>query len=328
MAFIKKNLWLVIGGAVGLVLLLVACVYLFLHIRQYRADTTGVDSEQTRLMQLENRKPGPTDDNVRMVSSNLLVYESFQQKIMTALRQGQAEARKMQPVDFNSFLKSMVDEMNELAKKQGMTVPAKFDYGFKTYYSEGHLPTVDDVPRLTVQVQLVRALMEVLRIAKVSEVNAIKRQIFEKGLPGPGAGVGVENQRGASTTAAVTPYPLEPPDAQGLYTREHFDLALQIRDEFIPELLNALARGGVNAARLFTVVTYMDLKGAGLPKGGAAEASSASASVKSTSTPDGEKSTEPKKREERIVAGAESTTIQLGVDIYRFINETGGKAQP
>ena len=105
-------------------------------------------------------------------------------------------------------------------------------------------------------------------------------------------------------------------------------MAVQIRDEFIPDLLNALARGGVNAARLFTVVTYMELRGTGLPKAGTAESLPAGASAKSATTPDDEKNTEPKKREERIVAGAENTTIQLGVDVYRFTHETGGKAQP
>ncbi|TAN37544.1 MAG: hypothetical protein EPN23_05135 [Verrucomicrobia bacterium] len=309
-----------------MVLLIVACIYLFLHIRQYLADTTSADGQQSRLVQLEGRKPGPTEENVRLVSSNSVVFESYLKKIAEVLQRGQVEPRKMQPVDFNSFLKSTIDYMNDAAKKQGLVLPAKFDFGFKTYYSEGHLPAVGDVPRLTVQVQLVRALMDVLRKSRVAEVSSVERQVFEKGAVAVAEEAESES-RGRSRGVApgvTTLYPLEPSESQGLYTREHFVLTLRVRDEFIAGLLNALAGSSeAGPVRLFTVVTHVDISGAGLPKSGVAGAATAVAPAEGVAVA----GAEPKKREERIVAGAENTTVQLGVDIYRFAGETGEKAK-
>jgi len=328
MEFIKKNIWLVIGGALGLVLLIVACVYLFLHIRQYVADTASADEQQDRLVQLEGRKPGPTEENVRLVSDNAVVLETYLKKITEVLQRNQVEPRKItQPVDFNSFLRATIDYMNEAVKKQGLLLPAKFDYGFRTYYSEGQLPAVGDVPRLTAQVQLVRALVDVLRKSKVAEISVIERQVFEKGsTPATADGEG----RGRdSATLATALYPLDPPDAQGLYTREHVMLTLRIRDEFLAGLLNALACGGTaDSARLFAVVTHVNIEGVGLPKSVAAEAGAAVAPPDGVAVSNAEKPPEQKKREERIVAGIENATVQLGVDVYRFANENREKAKP
>jgi hypothetical protein len=332
MEFIKKNLWLVVGGAVGLALLLVACVYLFLHARQYRADTASADEQQSRLEQLKSRKPGPTEANVQIVASNRAVLEGYQQKVIETLRAGQIGPRIMQPIEFNSFLKATIEQMKEAASKRGLVLPPKFDFGFKTYYSEGRLPAADDVPRLTVQVQTLRALMAVLRLAKVAEVVAVERQIFEKGATPP-AGAEEEGRRGAASGAAVAGGQ-EPPGARELYTREHFVLTLRIRDEFMAGLFNALGQGANDEQqRLFAVVTSVDLTGGGLPKAGPTAAESAPAAVEpppgESATPTvGEPSTEPKKREERIVAGTENVTVRLDVDAYRFTGAAGEKAKP
>ena len=326
MEFIKKNLWLVVGGAIGSVLLLIALVYLFLHIRQYRADTASADEQQERLTQLITRKPGPTEENVQLVSSNLVVLEGYQKKITEALRAGQLSPRKMQPVDFNSFLKSTVDHMKDAAGKRGLVLPAKFDFGFKTYYGEGRLPAVGDVPRLTLQVQMVRALMEMLRVSKVAEVVSVERQIFEKGVLSTPTVEGEEGERTGGVVAVPTLQ--EPPNAHGLYTRERFVLTLRIRDESIAGLLNVLGRGENNERqRLFTVVTRLDLMGGGLPKPSTAEAVAA-APAEGAEVVAGEKSAEPKKREERIIAGADNVTVRLDVDVYRFTDEAGEKAKP
>ena len=319
MESLKKYLWLVIGGAVGLVLLIVACIFLFLHIQQYRSDTSSADDEQNRLDLLQKRPlAGPTEENVQIISTNNLALENCLKKILAQLRQSQVEPRKMQPVDFNSYLKSTIDQMNDDAKTQELLMPAKFDYGFKTYYVEGRLPSVNSVPRLTIQVQLVKALMDILRKAKVTEVSGIEREVFEQTalaaaaeMP-PGSGVLKPAVTNLSTVSAQ------------LYTREHFRLTLRIRDEMIAGLLNALAQDSeAESPRLFVVVTKLDLIGPAMPK-----ATTSAESRTAVAAPSGEKAAEPKKREDRIVAGREKVTLLMDVDIYRFAGETGEKTKP
>jgi hypothetical protein len=130
----------------------------------------------------------------------------------------------------------------------------------------------------------------------------------------------------------------EPPHVRGLYTRERFVLTLRIRDESIAGLLNTLGRGeNGEHQHLFTVVTRLELMGGGLPKPppSTTEAALVATAEGATVAPAedaeavvGEKSNEPKKREERIVAGAENVTVRMDVDVYRFTDEAGEKAKP
>ncbi|MCX7008336.1 MAG: Amuc_1100 family pilus-like protein [Kiritimatiellaeota bacterium] len=340
MEFFKKNKFLTVSGAIALVLLVVAGVFLFLYIRQYNADTSEVDAKQTELTRLETRQPaGPTAENVQMVASNAVATEGSLKKLLAELRRGQIEPVNKPRSVFNSFLKSNIDQMNEAAKKQSLLLPAKFDYGFKTYV-EGLLPATQDVARLTVQVQMVRALMDAVLQAKAKEIVSVERQFFEENaVAGPGSGrVRQEAPTPGTSTSGAIVYPLEPPDAQGLYTREHFTLNMRISDEYLAALLNILAHNvGSGGQRLFTVVSRVNIIGVGLPKtGGAAETEAGGRSEGTAAAPGtpapvaavtpaaetgavpGEKPALPKKREERIVAGTDPVTVALDVDVYRF----------
>lgn len=351
MEFIKKFKVLAVGGVVALLLLIVAGVFLFLNIQKYLTDTGEADANQSRLTDLENRKPaGPDMANVQITSSNAAIKEACLVRLLADLRQGQVEPRKdMQRVVFNSFLKTTIDQMNEAAKKQAMVVPAKFDYGFKTYYTEGRLPANNaDVPRLTVQVQQVKVLMDMMLQAHIAEILSIERQVFEEGVAaGAAAPAAGEGRRGAAVAAATTgagPYPLEPPDAQGLYTREHFTLSMKSSDEHLAALMNMLAHNLEHAQpRLFAVATKLEIIGASLSKPGGAESEGGGGRAERPPTPapqpvaeatgaadaaGSEKALPPKKRGERIVAGMDNVTVQLEVDIYRFAADTKEKAKP
>jgi len=355
MEFFRKYKMLAAGGVVALILLIVAGVFLFLNIQKYLTDTGEADANQSRLAELENRKPaGPAQENVLITASNAAIKEACLIRLLADLRQGQVEPRKdMQRVVFNSFLKTMIDQMNDAAKKQAMIVPVKFDYGFKTYYTEGRLPANNaDVPRLTVQVQQVKVLVDMMLQSHIAEIMSIERQVFEEGaMPGAaGAAAAVANEgrrgspTGASPAAGVAQYPLEPPDAQGLFTREHFALVLKTSDENLAALMNMLAHNLEHAQpRLFAVVTKLDISGASLNKPGGTEPEGGGRSERSagavaappvaeaTGAADaagGEKALPPKKRAERIVSGMDNVTVQLDVDIYRFAADTKEKAQP
>jgi hypothetical protein len=341
MEFIKQNKLLVVGGALALVLLLVAATFLFINLRQYSADTSAADENQNRLAQLENRQPGPTAANVQLVASNAVLLEKSLKTLQSELRRDQVEPVNKPRSVFNSFLKSTINQMNKAAEQHRMLVPARFDYGFKTYV-EGQLPATGEVARLTVQVQMVKGLVDVLLQARVAEVVSIERQIFEAGAvsavaAGTPEGRGGEGRGGDVPAAApgTAVYPLEPPDAQGLYTREHFTLTLRMTDERLAALMNLLTRDVHSGPqRMFVTVSRVSLVGVGLPKAGVTEAEPAvrtegrgaatAAPTPAAETPppaEGaipEKPAPPKQREDRIVAGRDHVTVQLDVDVYRF----------
>ncbi len=339
MEFIKQNKLLVVGGAIALVLFLVAGAFLFLNLRQYATDTGAAEENQSRLTQLETRQPGPTAANVQTVSSNAVLLEKSLKRLQAELRRNQIEPVHKPGSVFNFYLKTMIDQINKAAEKQKMLVPAKFDYGFKAYV-EGRQPATGEVARLTVQVQVVKSLMDVLLQARVAEMVAIERQMFEEGatpavIPAAPEGRGGEGRGGEAHPAVpgAAVYPLEPPDAMGLYTREHFTLTLRMTDERLAALMNLLTRDVLSGSqRMFVAVSRISLGGVGLPKAGAAAETEPSAvrgegrgaAVPAPETPlpaevaATEKPAPPKQREDRVVAGRDPVTVQLDVDVYRF----------
>ncbi len=344
MDFIKKNLWLFMGGGLTTVLLLAALVFLFWQVRAFRRVNATLAEEQKRLEQFQHRSPFPSEANVQLVKSNLTLLERYQQQLADQLRQGQIEERKRQPVDFNYDLQASISKMFAEAKQQMMELPPKFAFGFESYYLEGRLPAMTDVARLTVQFQMIEALFHQLCQSRISEIVAIERQLFEQHTPGTAepAPAGGQTRVGAKEDSAAQSelkarLAVEPPEARGLYTREHFTLTLKARDEIILALLNALASSGTattDKAKIFAVVSKLTMSTA---VSGDKKTTDGAARRLEPQPPD-QDATPPglargsgedtRPHEERIVAGREMMQVQMELDLYRLTGKPQENVAP
>ncbi|MCX6997975.1 MAG: Amuc_1100 family pilus-like protein [Kiritimatiellaeota bacterium] len=337
MDFIKKNLWLFLGGGGAILLLLAAAVFLFWQISGFRRVNTTLAEAHDRLLQLHRRNPYPSESNVLLVQSNLALLESYQQQLADQLRRGQIEPQAMQPVDFNHYVHTTIRKMLAQAKQLNMTLPQKFAFGFEAYYQEGLFPANADVSRLTVQLQSVEALFELLCQIKISEIVALDRQVFEQREASDAGPVAVMSRpRGEASAPEIKAlYPVAPPEAEGLYTREHITLTLQARDEVILTLLNALASSGTavtSKPKFFAVVSKLSMTAAaGVESKKAPEAAlGARTPGKTAVTPENPAPPVEDQRthEERIAAGRETVRVLLGLDLYRLNPHPPGKAKP
>lgn len=341
---LKRHMGLVISGSIGLVLAVVIGVMLFRFQSSYQQVRTDLRNTVARLNSLYGRDPFPSEENVSLVQSNLVVLDKYSKDLFALVKLGQVDAVKMEPAGFPLLLDGTIRRLHKQAENQ-VKLPARFSFGFERY-ALGALPNQEDVPRLVLQVKTVEKLCEVVFKSKVSEMENIQRTVFERGvLEATDAGA-FGRRRETSPDPAQQQTVSEWVDPSGLFSRETYTLTLRAADSAIWSLLNELARSG-----LFMVVSKVDLindtpiaKAAVVerpavgtspsPAMGApvADPGGSFASMFGAATPAAAGVAEipaaPKLREERIVAGREMVKAIIEVRVYRFLGGESEESQP
>lgn len=319
---LKKNMTLIVGGAVAAVLLVILLVLLLKFNSSYQQVNRQLQSAQQRLTILNGRDPFPSEENVTMVGTNLAVLRNFFGTLMTSLQKGQPETEKMEPSQFNLLLDQTGRRLFTAAAKAKVAVPRGFPFGFDRY-AAGTLPDSVDVPRLAVQLEEVGFLCGLLYASKISELSAIERPVFEASARPT---VAVETyvdprmQRyggGAPAQAAAAAKPADDYlDASGLFSRQRYTLTFRGRDTAVLDFLNRVA-----SSSRFIVVTRLQMENeAGVPKVAAALPTAAAPAAP------GAPPAPPATREQRISAGREPVKVIVEVEVYRFHSPATGEA--
>lgn len=328
---VKRHLGLIVTGAITLLLVIVLGVMLIRFQGEYRRVRAGLASAESRLQRLHERDPYPSNTNVEMVRSNLVVLQRFYDQLYSTLKLGQVESVDLEPAGFPPLLDRTIKRLYARASEGGVQVPPRFSFGFERY-ALGSLPNKEDVARLNVQLRAIEKICEIIFNNKVSELTAVERTVFEKGVIEQMAGTGrrrvfAEPEQGVRTE--------EWKDPSGLFSRETFTFSIVAPDSVILNLLNNLARSG-----LFVVVSSVEMIGevpsvkpaevttsTGMPSAAGAvqppRAAEAGVSLIGGPAP-GEAGVAPKEpppHEERIVAGRAKVKATLQIRVYRFIGE-------
>lgn len=314
---LKKNMTLIVGGAVTLVLLIILFVLLLKFNSSYQKVNRQLQSAQQRLTILNGRDPFPSEENVIVVQTNLAVLQNFFRALMASLQQGQAVPRKLETAEFNLLLDRTNRRLYQRAAAMKVALPPRFAFAFDRY-AAGTLPDSVDVPRLVMQLESVDLLCGLLYASKVSEIMAIERPVFEASA-GPAVTETFVDPRQQRYGGGQPEAPDEAPDDKymdpsGLFSREHYVLTFRGRDTAVLDFLNAVA-----ANKRFVVVTRLQLENeTGIPKLGATVVSAAGPTPVAPSG--------PATREQRIVAGREPVKIIVEVEVYRFQAPASGEA--
>ena len=183
----RKHMLLIVGGSIALVLLIATLFMLWKFYARYRTVNTGLISTTERLHGLSSGKHRyPCEENVALVQTNAAVLKAYFDDLFDTLKRGQVEPKKMEPAEFPLLLEKTIRKLLSQAAESGVTLPPRFAFGFDPY-ALGNLPNEEDVPRLARQLRTVEELCGLLYDAKVSDLGAIRRQVFEK-LATPSSG--------------------------------------------------------------------------------------------------------------------------------------------
>ena len=177
MPWVKRNLGLVIGGAVALVLMAVAGFYLWQKYTEDQAVTAELESTTTRYQDLLNRPlhPGTESGKVNNIELARREHERLQKFLADVrTRFGKREIpTNITDRDFRALLDNTIYEMKSSADSLGISLPQK-DYWF-TFAPQRQAVTFKSIEMLTHQLLDIKDLVDILYLAKIHDLKQIRR---------------------------------------------------------------------------------------------------------------------------------------------------------
>ena len=337
---------LLIGGGISLVLLITLAVFLVKYMGNYADIKSNMARADTELQRLRSSRPFPSRENISITSTNLLTMEKGLEQLKKRLTDSQVEPLAIRRADFPMLLDRSLSELEKIRDEKGVVFSDKLNFGFQMY-TEGALPEPEELPRLTVQVQIVKNLIKLLCEAGVESIDAASREEFEKekevvlddfggrfGMSGsrfgaPGSRPGMDDLGEAEDT----------PDPHAeLFRKERITLEFTSNDTAFRKLLNLMPRDP-----MFIKLIEVDLRndlipsvqqdqdgrrkprrpGRNLP---------ATAEFMMTELPEGmpaglSTNLVVQPHEMRIAAGNELVTVKLVLDVYLFEKDEPEEAE-
>lgn len=320
---VRKNLPLIVGGSIGLILVLAALGLLIKFQREFGKATSSLKGEQNRLESLRSRRPFPKEENVKLVNANLERVTRFKEEVLKAYRAGDVEVKTIEPAEFPPLLEKVANSLYQKAKASDVILSEKMDFGFSRYI-QGELPDQDNMDRLVYQVRSMQLLLDVLFDAKVKQVDSVERTVFEaakseaqeapeemvgrrsrrsrrggEDMPSP---TGMDTGDGGSAVVAVD-------TGEGLFTTERFKINFQTHESGLWNVLDKMA-----SLQPFCAVKNVQISG---PVPGKVQTSEAPASRNNAQGPTNQQMQE-EIYEPVVIAGRESLDVALTIDFYRF----------
>jgi hypothetical protein len=314
----RKNMMLVVGGGICLVLFIVAGYFLVKFRADYVKVSGQVKGAQSRLDQLNQRDPFPSEANIGMSQTNLVKLQAYFKDLMDNLQQEQGAVEPIEAADFAPLLEKAKERMEARAAAAGVKMPERSGLGFASY-AAGKLPSSDVIPRLVIQLKAIETVLGQLFDARVTEVLAMERDIFES--PASAAEEAVADSRrrgrGGATDAPVAKalQGLPPLATNELYSAERIYVSFTASESSVWQLLNSLAMtrpfmmvSDVKILNSLDLAKRATTAPAARPGTGAVAAPAAAAGQK----------TIPMDREDRVAAGREPVKVELVLEVYRF----------
>lgn len=173
MQWIKRNLFLVVGGAVALGLLGLAGFYLLTKIQQDKTVTEQLDAATQKLETLAKRDPYPNPENIKSAKEE----EDRLQKFLGNVEKHFASApypKQLSPMDFRTYLESTRAELTEQAQHAGVELPTNYWFSFSAQKSAMTF-SAGSLEPLASQVADIKAICEVLFDAKINSLVWLRR---------------------------------------------------------------------------------------------------------------------------------------------------------
>lgn len=173
MAWIKKNLGLVLGGLIGLILLGGSGFFLYSQYGREAAVNTALEEKRGEWNRLIGLNPFPDEKNIKAVKDDTAAVD----KLVGDLR-ARISAINTPPVHDTLSLKLLIEttisDLKKEAEASGVHLPQNYAFTFQRLRE---MPQFDSnaIPRIAEQVAEVSILCRVLFEAKVHTIDFLKR---------------------------------------------------------------------------------------------------------------------------------------------------------
>lgn len=173
MQWIKRNLFLVVGAVVALVLLCVAGIYLLSRIQQDRAVTAELDDATQKLEALAKRDPYPNAENISAAKDETNRLAHFLDDVEKHF-QPPPIPENMDSMQFRTLLDNTHQRLVVNAKRAGVEVPTNYWFTFAAQKGSMTFST-NSLQPLSTQLADVMTICQVLFDAKVNSLLWLKR---------------------------------------------------------------------------------------------------------------------------------------------------------
>jgi hypothetical protein len=211
MAWIKRNLSLVISGVVALALLGVGGWYLWSAIQKDKQVDTDINQIKSEIEGLLGKQPTPNAQNLADAKRQLERLSTF---MVTAKKQFPPTPPPAQPLDnqsFKSLLQTTVDELHKQASSVGIHVETNYYFTFENERLPVMFPP-ETLRPLSERLSEVKMLASILFKARVNRLAGIRRAMVpgERAIPASPAAANdylpVPARANADTGMTLWPY--------------------------------------------------------------------------------------------------------------------------
>lgn len=176
MDWVKKNLFLVVGGVVALALLGLAGFFLYTKYNWESEVSASLQAQTDELDRLSRLKPHPGDRKVDNIKAAL----DQEAELQAFAKQMQATFVPINyPTNLDSgrlklLLDSTLDELQRAAQRAGVRTPENFPFGFSAQRNQVSFD-LNSIKPLAFALEEIRALTELLFNARVLTVDSVRR---------------------------------------------------------------------------------------------------------------------------------------------------------
>ena len=210
MAWIKRNLFFVVGGALALALLGGAGFYIFKGWTRNSVAFDKLNEYYTTLKDIAGRKPAPGNDKI----NNTQIAKDQEKQVSAWIQQAGEHFKPIPAIPANGpvtsaayagALRVTVDHLQHAAESAGVVLPPKYDFSFTAQrtlmkFAGGSLEP------LAIQMGEVNAINEILFASRINSLDSIQRvRVSDDDATGPATDY-LDTHPITNDLAVVTPY--------------------------------------------------------------------------------------------------------------------------
>ena len=184
MAWIKRNLFFLIGILIAVGLMVVGVLYLLGQINDESQVIDDIQKQYATLTDLAGRKPHPGNDKI----DNIKIAKEQEQALRKYIEKERALFQPIDPIpnlpanklgnaDFARELRNTVAEMRRTATNQGVGVPPDYYFSFEAQ-KKSLIFDPGGLGQLASHLGEIKALCDILFAAKINFLENVQREII------------------------------------------------------------------------------------------------------------------------------------------------------
>lgn len=176
MDWIKRNMMLVVSGAVALILIAAASYYVFSRLQAEKAKDASIAEQKARLETLYGQNPYPQEENTEAALKAQENLKALLKQVghFYPLEDNPDPTNAITNARFKYNLIDVVAHLNDLARKSSIVLPTNFNFSFTRQSQLMQLAT-NGLDVLQSQLLDVKELSEIVFKAQIPELLMLRR---------------------------------------------------------------------------------------------------------------------------------------------------------